>query len=146
MHDIAEARLCLRVPSCSRAFKHILSNFLTRGKLGAGGPWAEDPAAPQSKAILFDNVTSLSRISARFAARLVHAGALPALLHLEAKQLEHCGEAAGQGPGASADSLTRQVVKEAFERCIAAFARSVPQVSHQEALQLDVHTVAVCAC
>ena len=82
-------------------------------------------------ATVSDNVIGLSRASARFAARLVHAGALSALERLASKQLAHSGEAAKQGAGADAGdstSRTEQVVMD----CCAAFRSSVPRVSHRD--------------
>ena len=77
----------------------------------------------QSMAVFFGKFTALSRISARFAARLVQAGALSAL-HCLAEQLKHCREEAGAA-AASAIARTEKIVMV----CFTAVAREVPRVS-----------------
>lgn len=66
---------------------------------------------------------SLGLISARFAARLVRAGALSALMRLAEKAV---GLGLGLASGAGADAATAQTYAAVLE-CIEAFAPSVPQ-------------------
>ena len=77
----------------------------------------------QTMAVFFGKFTDLSRISARFAARLVQAGALTAL-HCLAEQLRHCREEAG-ADAANAIARTEKIVK----KCFTAVAREGPRVS-----------------
>ena len=77
----------------------------------------------QSMEVFFDKFTALSRISARFAARLVQAGALTAL-HCLAEQLKRCREEAGAS-AATAIARTEKIVMD----CLNAVAREVPRVS-----------------
>ena len=73
--------------------------------------------------------TSLCGISARFAARLVRAGALAALMRLGAQQPGLCGEAARHVPGAAAGAGAAAAhTYGAVLDCTEAFALSVPQV------------------
>ena len=76
----------------------------------------------------YDYFLSLTRISASFSARMVHAGALTALERMAAKQLMHCGEAAEHAAGAKAANTTAQI-EALVMGCCAAFGRSVPRVS-----------------
>ena len=89
------------------------------------------PDAVMSMSIFFDSLINLSRISARFAARLVHAGALTAMERLAAKQLEHSGEAAEQGAGADAGDTAAEM-EVLVMNCCAAFGCSVPRVSRRD--------------
>ena len=95
---------------------------------GADNAWEDMSDVPKSMESLYIMFASLGGISARFAVRLAEAGALTALMRLDAKQREHCGQAAGCG----ADEGTRNnaaLHNEAAVDCIAVYARSVPQVS-----------------
>ena len=92
-----------------------------KGTLGAGDTLAHSISTPQSVVDFYVNFTDLGRISARFAAQLVHAGALTALEALAAKALLQSGEAHDLGLNASA-------VRDAGQACLAVFAQSVPQV------------------
>ena len=88
----------------------------------------------------FDSLIRQNRISARFAARLVGAGALSALESLAAKQLEYSIKTAKhEARGDTAVITTRieqAVISTQIERavmdCCAAFGRSVPRVSRRE--------------
>lgn len=71
---------------------------------------------------------SMGRTSARFAALLVHAGALTALERVATLAARQSGYAAGPGAGAQPDdafALTDGV----FINCLSTFGRSVPRVS-----------------
>lgn len=70
-------------------------------------------------ASLYGLIANLGRISARFLARLVYAGALSALERLGSKAAEH-GARTGAG---------EKEMEEARMKCFTTFARSVPQVS-----------------
>ena len=79
----------------------------------------------------FDSLIRQNRISARFAARLVGAGALSALESLAAKQLEYSIKTAKhEARGDTAVITTR--IEQAVMDCCAAFGRSVPRVSRRE--------------
>ena len=98
-----------------------------KSSFGADSAWAgvADPA-PHVK-VVCTAFTSLGSISARFAARLVRAGALTALMRLGDKALAQRMEAAGQGVGAGAGIADVQTY-DAVVDCIEAFAPFVPQV------------------
>ena len=113
--------------ACSRCFQQMC-NLLVGSMLGAGDPWRGAPDAVQSMAKILDKFLSLTRISARFLARMVRAGALTALERMAAKQLMRCGEAAEHAAGAEAANTTAQI-EALVMGCCAAFGRSVPRVS-----------------
>ena len=92
--------------------------------LGADDPWRGVLDAVPSRATFFDCFLSLSRISARFSARMVQAGALSALEQMAAKQLMHCGDAAEHWAGTEAAITTAQV-EAVVMGCCAAFGRLV---------------------
>ena len=80
----------------------------------------------------YEAFSGLGRISAGFATRLVHAGALTALMRLAASAtaLEQRAEAAGHGAGADAgDPSAHSEEAQWGQECYAVFARAVPQVS-----------------
>ena len=87
--------------------------------LGADNPWEGSRSASQHMESLYAMVANLGRISARFVARLVHAGALTALERLRSK-------AAGHGARLGAHE---KAMEEARTLCFTTFARSVPQVT-----------------
>ena len=80
-------------------------------------------AAARCMVRVFGMFTDLSRISPRFAARLVNAGVLNTLEDMATMALWR--EAVGQKAGAYA------LLEEASRECLATFGRSVPQVSRQ---------------
>ena len=118
------------------------SHLPTRSALGADDPWSEFLNASLTMKRFFDHFANLSRISARFAAGLVHAGALSELARLAAKP-KHCGQAGEDGAGASAADIIAQA-ENAFVNCFVALGRSFPQVSHRRCSLLGVFSVDIC--
>ena len=96
---------------------------------GAGNPWADSEEAPQCAVRLcFEAFTDLACISAEFAARLVHAGALTALMRLLDKVVAQRTAAVRHGaPEGAHDgpAPTKKVVMG----CFTSVGRLVPQVS-----------------
>ena len=96
---------------------------------GADDPWKRFGGSPQHTMCMFyEAFSGLGRISAGFAARLVHVGMLTALTCLASKAagLEQSVEAAEHAAGDTSAPL-----EEAHwdQDCYAVFARAVPQVS-----------------
>ena len=90
---------------------------------GADDPWAGSGREPRrAMRMCFEVFTDLGRISAGFAARLVQAGALGALMRLAGESTALRLEAAGRGEPAI---LPVMIVMG----CVAAFGRFVPRVS-----------------
>ena len=123
----------LRMHAVTYCIHHLLfsrpsPHITILSELGADKPWKEISNAPESMESMYISFASLGRISPRFAERLADAGALTALMRLDAKQREHCGQAAGCGPGTSDDAA---LPDEAAVVCVAVYARSVPRVSHR---------------
>ena len=84
--------------------------------------------------IFYEAFSGLGRISAGFATRLVHAGALTALMRLAASAtaLEQRAEAAGHGAGADAGDPSAELEEAQWDQdCVAIFTRAVPQVSRR---------------
>ena len=82
--------------------------------------------------MFYEAFSGLGRISAGFATRLVHAGALTALMRLAASAMatEQRMEAAGQGTGAAAGNTSARVEEAQWNQdCYAVFTRAIPQVS-----------------
>ena len=95
---------------------------------GAGNPWAGSEEVPQCAVRLcFEAFSDLAGISAEFAARLVHAGALTALMRLHDKLVAQRKAAARHGAPAGAHDgpgPTKKVIMGCFTRV----GRLVPQV------------------
>ena len=94
-----------------------------RNAIGADDAWADIKDAPHAIVCLYAALNDLGAISARFAARLVYAGALTALLRLAEK-------APGRGAGAGAGD-SQALAYEGLMHCFETFRRSVPQVSRR---------------
>ena len=79
---------------------------------------------------MYSSFASLGHISARFAAQLAVAGALTALMSLEAQLRAHCGQAAGCGAGAGAGDGAAPP-NEAAAECFSVYVPHVPPVRHR---------------
>ena len=99
----------------------ILSCIAMRSTLSAGTPWRGIPCAPLFMAGVYGGMTDIVSISPRFAARLVHAGALTAMERLGAKAVEDEARVGALNSTAPMD--------QARSTCFTAFKRSVLRVS-----------------
>ena len=115
---------------------------VTSQSLCADDPWADATTGPMCMVGAVKMLACLVSISARFAARLVHAGALTVLMFLTAKIFMQPGRAGRHAAGADATSDLAKAIRE----CIGTFERSVPGVSQWQCHDVFVLWLHICAC
>lgn len=90
--------------------------------------WEGLQNAPEDMDAMYAAFAEMGSISPRFAARLVHVGALTALARV-AERLEQCGLAAGHSAGASDSAAPTEEDCQDFLADFERSERSVPRVS-----------------